>query len=688
MRMLAGLDLLLLRQSGHLFPWSPVLFACGIAAFFALKVEPGWPVYAMLGALSLLAAIAAFRMPAGLAVLAWAAVLAASGFISAGWRAHHVAAPVLEWRYYGPIEGRIVGLDRSASDALRVRLDQVVLDRVPAWKTPRQVRVSLHGADPSFDLIPGQRVMTTGHLSPPGGPVEPGGFDFRRHAWFQGLGAVGYTRNPLLQSAPVADGLALLRLRRAISARIIEVQGGDIGGFGAAVTTGDRSGVSQEALEWLRASNTAHLLAISGLHMGLLVGVVFAALRYGLALIPWVALRLPVRKIAAGGALVAAAAYLALSGSSVATERAFVMAAVMLLAVMLDRRAISLRSVAMAAMIVLALRPEALLGPGFQMSFAATTALVAVYGWMRDADLSLPGGFWAKAVLGVLLSSFVAGLATAPIGAAHFNAVAHYGLLANLLSVPLMGSVVMPAAVLAAALSPLGLEAVGLWIMGWGIQWILWVAEAVAGLDGARRFVPSPPLAVLPLFSLGALFVILWQGRSRAMGLLPVVAAGVLWVEVDRPDALIAEGGVLVGVMTDEGRALSKPRGAGFVARVWLENDGDDTDQQRAADRWVQREDGIARIQLAGTEIIHLTRKAASDAFVDCAEGQVVVTSYPKKLDGACQLYDATRLDRLGSVSIEGGRVLSASDQSGARLWHPKRRPSATRTASRTADAQ
>ena len=169
--------------------------------------------------------------------------------------------------------------------------------------------------------------MTTGFLSPPGGPVEPGGFDFQRHAWFQSLGAVGYTRNPLMLAQPSDRDLVVLRLRRAIAARIIEVQGGDIGGFGAAVTTGDRSGVGQDALEWLRASNTAHLLAISGLHMGLLTGFVFAVLRHGLALIPPLALRFPVRKLAALGALIAATAYLALSGGSVATERAFVMAA-------------------------------------------------------------------------------------------------------------------------------------------------------------------------------------------------------------------------------------------------------------------------------------------------------------------------------------------------------------------------
>lgn len=675
MRILAGLDVILLAQRGHLFPWAPVMFAVGIAVYFALRFEPGPIDYALSGALAVLSAGLAIWRPGGLAALCWAVCLISLGFSAAGLRAHAVGGPVLDWRYYGPIEGRVVGIDRSSSDALRVTLDRVVLARVSGDRTPQRVRVALHGQDTGFALMPGQRIMTTAHLSPPGGPVEPGGFDFRRHAWFQGLGAVGYTRLPVLLAAPPQDGLHVLRLRMAISARIIDVQGGDIGGFGAAVTTGDRSGVSQEALEWLRASNTAHLLAISGLHMGLLAGLIYAALRYGMALIPWLALRWPIRKLAAGGALAAAAAYLALSGGNVATERAFVMAAVMLLAVMVDRRAISLRSVALAALIVLALRPEALMGPGFQMSFAATTALVVAYGLMRDHAIALPVPGWARGVLGVLLSSLIAGLATAPVGAAHFNAVAHYGLLANVLSVPLMGSVVMPAAILAACLAPFGLEGLGLWIMGWGIQWILWVAEWVAGLEGARSFVPSPDGIVLPLMAFGALLTVLWQGRGRFVGFVPLLAAVWLWGASERPEILIAEGGALVGVMTEDGRALSKPRGGGFVARTWLENDGERVSQAKASERWQDVKAGVARMPFADGEVIHLTGKRATEQFLECRAGQVIVTAHDWQVSGACQRFDAARLRGLGSLAVADGKIISAQSLSGARLWNSPGRP-------------
>lgn len=671
MRALAAVDAVLLGQRGHLLPWAPVCLAIGIAAWFGLRWEPGPLQYGVAVAIALALAALALWRPGGLSALAWGLALAAAGFCIAGYRAHALAGPVLDWRYYGPIEGRIVGVDRSASDAVRLTLDAVRLRDVRAARLPNRVRLSLHGPHDPADLVAGARVMTTGHLSPPDGPVEPGGFDFQRHAWFLELGAVGYTRNPVVLAAPPEpDGglaQAILDLRLTASERMREVLPGSEGGFAAAVTTGDRSGIDAEALDNLRAANTAHLLAISGLHMGLLVGVVLGVLRFGLALIPGFALRYPVRKLAAAGALLAATGYLAISGGNVATERAYIMAAVMLVAVMIDRRAISLRSVAVAALIVLALRPEALMGPGFQMSFAATVALVAAYGAMRDRQMDLPGPRWTWPVSGVLLSSLVAGLATAPIGAMHFNAVSHYGLLANLLSVPVMGTVIVPAAVLAAVLWPVGLEAVGLWIMGLGLRWILWVAEWITALDGSRSYLPSPHDWALPLLTLGALVVMLWQGRGRWTGLAGVTLGLGLWFTADRPAILIDGGGALVGVLTPEGRALSKPKGAGFVAGTWLENDGDPADQATAAARWPG---GAGQgIDAAGWHIVHVTGKRAAAAFADCRPGVLVVSNQPMSPEGGCEVFDPVRLRDTGSIAISPDGWRSARAATGARLW-------------------
>ncbi|MEQ6248273.1 ComEC/Rec2 family competence protein [Sulfitobacter sp. HNIBRBA3233] len=663
----AGLLLTMMRaQRGALFGWVPILLAVGIGLYFILPSDPS-RLSLVYGALAVLAlCVPARRLPEGIRPFATALLLVAAGMLLAGARSYLVAAPTLEFRYYGAVEGRIIAIDRSQSDALRLTLDEVRLDRVPPARTPLRVRLSLHG-DRSADItpLPGLRVMVTAHLAPPSGPVEPGGFDFQRHAWFVRLGAVGYARTPLMGVADSTGGLHVARLRKAASARFTAVLPGDIGGFAAAVTTGDRAGMSAEALDALRASNLAHLLAISGLHMGLMSGVVFAALRLVMALVPAIALRWPTRSIAAAGALAVAAGYLALSGGNVATQRAFVMVAVALCALMVGRRAISLRAVAVAAVIVLVLRPEALLSPGFQMSFAATTALVAVFGVIRDRQWPL-GPAWARPAVAVFISSAVAGLATAPIAAAHFNAIAQYGLIANLLSVPLMGAVVIPAALVAAVLAPFGLEALGLWAMGLGVRWILWVAETVASLPDARTFVPGPGPWVLPLLALGALFFLLWQGRLRWAGLVAVAASFVLWVGEDRPDLLIASDGGLVGVMTAEGRALSKERGAGFVAQNWLENDGDGAAQPDAAGRWGG--DGTA-------SVVHLRGKRAAQGFSGCTKGQIVVST--QRLDPTnlpCTVHDIADLRSSGALSYRRtpqGWVLhrTARSVSGERLW-------------------
>ena len=657
-----------LLQRGALFPWVPVLMACGIGGYFALPVEPPGALLAACGALAAIGlGLALWRGREWSGPLGCALAVLLGGVAIAGMRTHLVSGPVLGFRYYGPVEGRIVAIDRSASDALRLTLDRVTLNRVEPDRVPRRVRLSLHGGHGAGDAVPGLRVMTTAHLMPPSGPVEPGGFDFRRHAWFQGIGAVGYTRVPVLALADATGTQRLFRARMALADHVRARLPGQTGAFAAAIMTGDRSGLSKDTLEAMRLSNLAHLLAISGLHMGLLAGFVFAAARLALAALPGVALCWPVKKIAAGLAILAGAGYLGLSGGNVATERAFVMVAVMLVAVILDRRAISLRAVAVAAIIVLCLRPEALLGPGFQMSFAATVALVAVFGWLRDAKVPM-GPRWLRPVLAVVISSAVAGAATAPVGAAHFNQLAQYGLPANLLSVPLMGVMVMPAAVVAAGLLPLGLDGLALWVMGLGLDWILGVARWAASLDGARIPVVAPGAEVLPLIALGALFVVLWQGRARLLGLGPVALAAWLWAGAERPALLIADSSGLVGVMTEAGRALNKPRGAGFVARNWLENDGDPVSQAEAHTRW--RDAFLAPFAVT----VRLGRAAARGP-LDCGAARILVLSADPDTPpgGSCLVAAPRALRATGSLAIDGnGAILSsAAAVAGQRPWVP-----------------
>lgn len=678
MRLLGDLNIILLNQRGHLFGWVPVGLGLGISLYFGLRYEPVELDYLIAVVVAVGALGATVWLPLVLRPFGILVGLVAIGFLAAGFQAHRVAGPVLGYRYYGPIQGRIIEIDRSASDAVRVTLDQVVLADMSPQRTPARVRVALYGDQSFLEPMVGMEVILTGHLSPPSGPVEPGGYDFQRNAWFDRLGAVGYTRTSMLLSGAEPDRWQLWigKVRQALSMAVQRGIEGEAGGFAAALTTGDRSAMSLDTVKDLRGANLAHLIAISGLHMGLLSGFVFALVRVALALTPF-ALRHNSKKVAAVFALVAASAYLLLSGSAVATQRSYIMVMVMLAAVLLDRQALTLRSVAMAATIILLLEPAELTGPGFQMSFAATTALVAVFAWQKTrAVTSRPG--WLRYLGMLLLSSFVAGAATAPFAAAHFNQVSHFGLIANLLSVPVMGAVVMPAAVVAACLAPLGLEWIAFAVMEAGLNWILWVAHWITGFDGAVGHVVEPRRWTLGALTLGALLVILWQGRLRLLGAIPMVVALAAWPSSPRPVLLVSESGGLMGLMTDQGRALTKSTGDGFSADSWLENDGAAIDRLAAAARPGFARDGrLVWADIGGQMVLLVTGKTALAALDGCGGAVVLIANQPNEAVRPCDVYDLRRLARTGALSIaldeQGGLIIkTARDVAGQRLWNSR----------------
>jgi competence protein ComEC len=673
---LLKIDQALQRQRGHLLPWIPVCLGLGIGCFFALTQDPDFTTYAFIGMAMVMVLPQTLHKDAR-GLVAWAVLFLGLGFATAALRAHSVAEPVLTFRYYGPVEGRVIEIDQSSSGRIRLTLDQVRLARRSFQTTPERVRVSVSSdqARPSI----GAKVATTANLMPPQGPSEPGGFDFRRYAWFSELGAVGYTRNPVLVLQPAKSALAVQRFRARLSGMIQHRIAGETGGVAAAIIAGDRVGVSQETLRVLRGSNLAHLLAISGLHMGLLSGFVFGFIRVALCLWPALALRCNVKKIAACAALMAAVVYLAISGGNVATERAFIMVSVLLLAVLLDRRALSLRAVAVAATLVLLRRPETLLSPGFQMSFAATTALVAVFGAIRDRQLGL-GPAWLRPVLTVVVSSAVAGIATAPYGAAHFNTLAHFGLLANVLAVPIMGLVVVPSAVLALCLAPLGLEQVGFLFLEIGLRWILGVAHWVSSFANAQSGVPSPDVWVLPVLTLGGLTIVLWRGQLRWVGGVLIVLALVGWSKTSRPGALIAADGGLVGIITSKGRALSRETGRNYTAQAWLTGDGERVSQLQAAQRWPDTtgNPNLRQMRVSGHNLVHVIGKRQAGLFTKCSAQDLVVSNVPLNPAGPCKVLQPSRLRHSGSIWIApDGTLISAADLAGNRPWS---RPNAPRS--------
>lgn len=672
-------------------PWVPVWMAAGIGLWFLLPAQPGLlanglAAFVGLSGLALWRLRLDIRMADALRVAGLALILLALGFGLTSLRAWRVEAPVLGFRYYGAIEGRVIEIDRSARDRIRLTLDQVRLDRMAPARLPKKVRLSLPEGVTATPP-PGTRVMLTGHLGPPPGPAEPGGFDFRRAAWFDSLGAIGYTRDPVMVAAPPVPGgaLRLHRLRMQLSAAMQDRIEGQAGAVASALMTGDRSGISEATNQMMRDSNLFHIISISGLHMGMLAGFVYAALRLlvvaGQA-ISGRAASLPAHKLAAIGGIAAAAGYLWLSGGGVATERAFLMVAVMLGAILADRRALSLRTVALAAALILALAPEALLTPGFQMSFAATVALIVIYPpWLRLGQ-HLP--WFLRPLAMLVLSSVVAGLATSPIAAAHFSRMAHYGVLANLLVVPVTGVLIMPMGPIAALLAPIGLDGPALWLMGLGTRWMLAVGEWIAGLNGAVSYVIQPGPLVLPLLGAGAVIAILCWRRGRpawrnlrstcGVGLLAIGFA--LWLGAGRPAVLISAQGDVVGVMTAAGRSLSKPKGGSFTVGEWLEKDGDIATQPEAAARpgW-QGPTKQRRFDLGEVKLLHLTGKGSAEAARQaCSAGRIIVTDQPVEMRAnGCLLLDADRLRRSGAIAIlwdrQALRQTSARDLTGDRPW-------------------
>lgn len=529
-------------------------------------------------------------------------------------------------------------------------------------------------------------------LLPPPDAARPGGFDYSRQAFFMGIGGTGYAvARPERLDAPAPGLTARLaarveRLRDTIGRRIREAMGPEAGGLATALVTGQRGHIPEETEETLRAAGLAHILAISGLHMMLVVGAIFAGIRYGAALVPEVALTRPVKKWAAAAALLGGTAYLVLSGASIATQRAWVMATVLLVAVLADRPAITMRNVAIAAFLIILMRPEAVVSAGFQMSFAATVALVAAYEGLRlrrggEETRRSTGsrtvlGYIAVYVGGLLLTSLVAGAATAPFAAYHFHRIATYGLLGNLLAMPVFSLVVMPMGLFAVLAMPFGLEAPFLAVMEVAIRAILAAAGAVAGLDGAVRHVPAFHAGALAAMTLGAAWLAVWRTGWRWLGGAALAAGIGLATLPTAPDAVVSRSG-RDAALNEGGRVtLVGRRGSDYEREHWLAAWGlpPDAGTGRAAC------DGLACYHAGGPMTVSIVSEA--DAFAeDCDLATVLVaqTAPPAWCGERALVIGPGALERGGAVSIRlregpsGRRELrldTASGATGPRPWN------------------
>ena len=661
-----------LRERDRWALWLPVFFGLGIGVYFSLDFEPS--IYMTAAAAGLTALLAARLrrstfFPAGIA-----AALAATGLFWAGFHTELARAPVLE-RSIGPTEvsGRILRQDRIEGPS-RVVLEDATVSRLPPERTPERLRLRLASLPPGAG--PGARIAVLARLKPVPPPALPGGYDPARRAFFQGIGASGFGlgRARLLEPAETPG---IERLRHGIAGRIRKaIADPAAAGIAIALTTGLRGDLPKAAHEAIRDAGLAHLLAISGLHLGLVAGLVFAAVRAALALWPGVALRYPVKKWAAAAAIAFAFFYMLLAGATVPTQRAFVMVALALLAVMVDRLEIGMRLVALAALAVLALQPYALTTASFQLSFAAVAALVAVY------ERLAPSLSEARARVGrapfflaaTLLTTVVATLATAPFAAHHFGRIAAYGLAANLLAVPAAAFWIMPAAMLGALAMPLGLEAWPLAVMEAGIDAVLWTAEAVSSWPGAvRRFPPMPTTGAIAAAA-GGLWLCLWQTRWRLLGLAGLAAALVIQTGTHPPD-LMADSDARLFARHAEGRLYLSKKRAGFLGRVWMEAAGTEEAGSTAPGSPALSCDPLG---CAAANIAVVLRHEALEE--DCRRAGIVLSAVTisrrarsRYCAEASLIVDRRRLRRLGAHAIRltpGGPVVETDwDRRGRRPW-------------------
>ncbi len=651
--------------AGRLLPWLPVCFGFGIVLYFAADREPSPTASLSLAGALVLAAVLARSRPIAFPVLLAFATIAA-GFATVTLKGVRVAHPILQHAAWNvAISGFVeVREERERADRIVVRIHKIEGGRLK--DAPERVRISVKKR-----MAPpvGTFIEVKARLNPPLRPLRPGGYDFSRDLYFQRIGATGFATGAIKTLEPPVPPSAWLRyatfvegIRDAIDKRIRSAVPGDAGSIASALITGKRDAISGPVNDAMYVSSLAHVLSISGYHMAVVAGVVFFVVRGLFALSPVLAMRHAIKKWAALAALIAAFFYLLLSGAEVATQRAFIMTAIVLVGVMVDRSALTLRNLALAALGVMLLAPEAVVHPSFQMSFAATLALIAAYErglpWMvAGADTSagarvvLWGG---REIAALILASLVAGLATTPYAAFHFHRIAPYGVLANLLAMPIVSVWVMPSGLLALIALPFGFDA-PLWkLMGLGIDWMISVALFVANLPGAVGRMAAFGTGPLLLCTAGLVLLALLRSPLRWSGALVVVASAIWAVRAPVPDVMVGDRGDVVAVRGMSGKlSVMRTTGSdGFAVREWLAADADARTSTDASIRAGVTCDEIGCIaKLADGAIVALP--FAAEAFAeDCGQAALVVSQRTAPPSCAAMSIDRTVWPRTGATAL------------------------------------
>jgi competence protein ComEC len=674
---------------GRLAPWLAVAFGSGIVVYFASEREPGlWASVALLVG-TIVGAVLARHRPVAFPVAVGLAAMAA-GFAAATAKRALIAHPVLSAPVWGADVAGFVEIreERERSDRIVVRVTRIAGPRLS--EPLERVRVSVRkGTAPAV----GSFVTFKARLTPPLSPLRPGGYDFARDLYFQGIGASGFVLGRIrladaekpptfrLRYATAIDGM-----REAIDKRIRAVVPGDRGAIASALITGKRDALSAPVFDAMYASGIGHVLSISGYHMALVAGIIFFVLRASFALMRAFTGRHPIKKWAAAAALCAAAFYLLLSGAEVATQRSFIMIAIVLIGVMVDRQTLTLRTLMVAAFGVLLIAPEAVVHPSFQMSFAATLALVAGYQhglpWMSrspDTPVGARVALWGgREIVGLVIVSLLAGTATIPYVAYHFHRISSYGVLANLLSMPIVSAWVMPMGILGVLALPFGLDGYCWKLMGAGIEWMIAIAIWVTDLPGAVGQMPAFGIGPLLLGTAGLVLVCLLKTPLRLTGLALIGCATVSAILAPQPDVLVAPEGTAFAIRTTGGRlAMVKSGSDTFAFRDWLMADADRRDpKDKALNEGIRCDPAGCTAKLADNSIVAIANSV--EAFAeDCERAAVVVSARAAPAGCRALVVDRKVWRRIGAVAIrrvgEGFELTPSRPPGYDRPWAPAR---------------